>query len=308
MSRRGHHGPTDPESTALVQRHAHERTQPVGLELARIELPEAEVVAVAAGDFPTTLRRAFETAVELDREWTVTLDGDVLLLPGAGAAIRRIMTRMPARVGHADLLVQDRVAGQARSAGVRIYRTATMRAALQDGDWSGTLRPESHLLASLEPAIRPWSPSVLVGLHDHEQFLRDLFRTAFVMVRKKSEQREALVARWAADPSDEGRMLLAGARAAQRDDLPFAIDAARYAELAAEALTVAGLTEREPLAQVPDRSDLERGVPAAAQRLRHAGLAAEWIPRVWRKAGNGARGLTLLRYALEKTFEAARRR
>ena len=293
---------------ALVQRHAHERTQTAGLELARSELPEADVVSVTAGDFPTTLRRCFETAVELDHEWTVTLDGDVLLLPGSGRAIRRVMTRMPARAGHADVLVQDRVTGQARSAGVRIYRTATMRAALREGDWSGTLRPETHLLASLGPTIRPWSPSVLVGLHDHEQYLRDLFRTALVMARKKAGQRESLVARWAADPSDEGRVLLAGAEAALRDDLPFAIDAAAHVDLAAEFLASVGLEERAPLTATPAPTALERLVPAAAQRLRHAGLAAERIPSVWRKAGNGTRGLPLLRYAAGKTFDAALRR
>ena len=301
-------GVTAPGSMALVQRHAEERTQMVGLELARRELPEAEVATVAAGDFPTTLRRCFETAVALDHAWTVTLDGDVLLLPGAGQAIRRIIARMPSRAGHADALVQDRVTGLARSAGVRVYRTSTMRAALEIGDWSGTLRPESHLILSLPDSMAPWSPTVLVGLHDHEQYLRDLFRTSFVMMRKTPRERDRLVARWTGSTDDEDRVLLAGAEAALRDDLPFVIDASRYAELADEFLRETGIEEREPLTRVPDPSDLERLVPAAAQRLRHAGLAARWIPRVWRKAGNGARGLTLLRYALEKTFEAARRR
>ena len=301
-------GTAAPGSIALVQRHAEERTRAVGLELARRELPEAEAVAVAAGDFPATLRRCFETAVALDHEWTVTIDGDVLLLPGSGRALRRIIARMPSRAGHADALVQDRVTGLARSAGVRIYRTSTMRAALEIGDWSGTLRPESHLILSLPDSMAPWSPTVLVGLHDHEQYLRDLFRTSFVMMRKTPRERERLVARWTGSTDDEDRVLLAGAEAALRDDLPFAIDASRYAELAEEFLREAGIEERGPLTRVPDPSDLERRVPAAAQRLRHAGLAAEWIPRVWRKAGNGARGLTLLRYALEKTFEAARRR
>ena len=289
---------------ALIQRHAHERTQAVGLELARAELPEAEVVSVASGDFPTTLRRCFETAVALDHEWTVTLDGDVLLLPGSGRAIRRLMTRMPTRTGHADVLVHDRVTGQARSAGVRLYRTATMGAALREGDWSGTLRPETELMSSLLPAIPWWSPSVLVGLHDHEQYLRDLFRTALVMVWKKADQREALVARWAADPSDEGRALLGGADAALRDDLPFAIDAAAHRDLAEAFLASAGLEDRGPLTTAPEPTDLERLVPESAQRLRRAGLAAERIPNVWRKAGNGARGPALLRYALRKSLDA----
>ena len=296
------------DRVAIIQRHAHERTQAVGLALAEREFPGATVRAVAAGDFPTTLRRCFEEAVALDREWTVTLDGDVLLLPGAGAAIVRLIDRMPPRAGHADLLVQDRVTGEARSAGVRIYRTSTMRTALDIGDWSGVLRPETHLLASL-PGIAAWSPSVLVGLHDHEQYLRDLFRTAFVMVHKKAGQRDRLMALWRerAD-GDDDRALIAGAEAAERGDLPFAIDAERHSTLATQLLLEAGLTERSPLTATPHADELERLLPPSAHRLRRPGWAAEHLPRVWRKVGNGARGLPLARYAAERTVATLLRR
>ena len=224
---------------SVVQRHAHERTQAAGLDLAVREFPGAAVTAVAAGDFPATLRACFETALELDRPWTLTVDGDVLLLPGSGVAIRRLAARLPRRAGHLDLLVQDRVTGEARNAGVRLYRTSTMRAALREGDWSGKLRPETHLLESLQP-IGKWSPAVLVGLHDHEQYLRDLFRTALAMVRKKAHQRDRLIRLWSerADGPDDVA-LLAGAAAAARSGLPFVIDAAAYRELADYFLTCA---------------------------------------------------------------------
>lgn len=293
-------------SVAVIQRHAGERTQQAGLALAEEQFASAPVTAVAAGDFPTTLRACFETAVDLDRTWSVTLDGDVLLLPGAVTAIRRLIDLMPPDVGHADLLVLDRVTGEARSAGVRLYRTATMRAALEHGDWSGTFRPETHLLTSL-PGIVGRSPSVLVGLHDHEQYLRDLFRTAFVMARKKAHRIDRLVEFWRtrADGPDD-LALTAGATAAADPTLPFAIDATVHRELAAAFLSASGLAEKPPLAGTPRTEVLERAVPPAAQRLRHAGFRARHMPRVWRKAGNGVGGLSLLRYALEASIDAAR--
>lgn len=300
-------GPT-PDRVAVIQRHAHERTQQVGLALAEQEFPGAAVRAVAAGDFPTTLRRSFELAVELDLEWTITLDGDVLLLPGSGAAIMRLIGRMPRTAGHADLLVQDRVTGEARSAGVRVYRTATMRSALEHGDWTGSLRPETHLLASL-PGVVAWSPSVLVGLHDHEQYLRDLFRTAFVMFHKKARQRDNLLRLWRSRAGGhEDLALIAGAEAAERGDLPFVIDADRYSALAEQFLAEAGLTERPPLTAVPDPERLERLVPPSAHRLRRPGIAAMWMPRVWRKFGNGVRGIALVRYAARRTVATTLRR
>jgi len=297
-----------PDHVAVIQRHAHERTQEVGLALAVREFPGSTVHAVAAGDFPTTLRRCFELAVELDREWTVTVDGDVLLLPGSGRSILRLIRLMPHRAGHADLLVQDRVTGEARSAGVRVYRTATMRIALEDGDWSGVLRPETHLLESLA-GVESWSPSVLVGLHDHEQYLRDLFRTTLVMARKKAHQRERLLSLWRTRADgDDDRALIAGVEAAERSGIPFAIDAERSSTLAGTFLVAAGLTERPPLEAIPSPESLEALVPRSAQRLRRPGLPARYTPRVWRKLGNGVRGLPLARYAAERTMATVLRR
>jgi hypothetical protein len=295
-------------SVAVVQRHAHERTHQAGLELAAREFPDATIAAVAAGDFPTTLRRCFETAVELDREWTVTLDGDVLLLPGSGDAVLHLARRLPRRAGHAWFLVHDLVTSEARAAGVRLYRTATMASALERGDWSGRVRPETELLQSLH-GIEHRAPSVLVGLHDHEQYYRDLFRTAFVMARKKPAQREWLLRTWRARAAEpDFRALLAGAEASAASDGPLSFDAADYRELADAFLVGAGLTEKPPLTATPDPHDLERRVPAHALMLRRPGLAARRMPRVWRKAGNGVRGLTLARYALGRTVATALRR
>lgn len=294
-------------SFAVVQRHAHERTQGAGLELAAREFPGAAIATVAAGDFPATLRACFETAVELDRPWTVTLDGDVLLLPGSGAAIRALATRTPQVVGHLDLLVQDRVTGEARNAGVRLYRTSTMRTALAEGDWTGTLRPETHLLESLG-SIRGRTVALLVGVHDHEQYLRDLFRTAFVMVRKKAHQRERLVRLWEERAgSTDAAALLAGAQAAARSDVPFAIDASTTRALSDAFLSTAGLEEKGPLVAAPSDAALEALVPAAAHPLRRPSFAAVRMPNVRRKLGNGARGRTLARYALTRAVRTVRR-
>ena len=295
-------------SFAVVQRHADERTQVAGLETIAREFPGAAIAAVAAGSFPLTLRRCFEAAVELDREWTVTVDGDVLLLPGAGRAIMTLADRAPSTVGHVGLLVHDRVTREIRAAGVRLYRTATMQAALERGDWGGTLRPETELLASLDDVVA-WAPSVLVGLHDHEQYLRDLFRTAFVMVRKKAHQRDRLIALWRGRPDDPADMaLVAGALAAGRPELELTFAASDYRALSDAFLLAAGLEERAPLTEAPSPDLLEQLVPAHAQRLRRPGLAARRLPKVWKKAGNGVHGLALLRYALGRTIAVTLRR
>ena len=293
----------------MIQRHAHERTCDAGRTLIEREFADvdADVVQVAAGDFPTTLRRCFEQAVEIGNPWTVTVDGDVLLLPGAGAALGELAGHMPHRVGHADVLVHDKVTGMARSAGVRLYRTSTMATALAHGDWSGRERPETQLLASLDGVVA-WSPSVLVGLHDHEQYLHDLFRTAFVMAHKKAHQIVALRQRWVAQHDDVDFLaLIAGADAAARRELPTSFDSEAYRGHSDAFLAASGLAEKPALQATPSPEDLEGRVPAAAQMLRRPSLGARRLPAVWRKAGNGTRGVALARYTLRQTFERTRR-
>jgi len=288
---------------SVVQRHAYERTCDVGRVIIEREFVGADVVQVAAGDFPTTLRRCFESAVAIGNPWTVTVDGDVMLLAGAGAALRELADRMPRRAGHADVLVHDKVTGMARSAGVRLYRTSTMATALARGDWNGRERPETQLLASLD-GIVSWSPSVLVGLHDHEQYLHDLFRTAFMMARKKAHQIVALRERWVAQHDDVDFLaLIAGADAAARRELPTSFDTEAYRASSDAFLAASGLREKAALAATPSPQDLEGRVPAAAQMLRRPSLGARRLPGVWRKAGNGTRGVPLARYALRHTFE-----
>jgi len=295
-----------PVRWSVIQRHSNERTRDAGLSTISREFADAEVVQVAAGDFPTTLRRCFESAVDIGNPWTVTIDGDVLLLPGAGVTLAVLARRMSRSAGHADVLVHDKVTGEARSAGVRLYRTSVMARALDHGDWSGRERPETQLLASLEDVVA-WSPAVLVGLHDHEQYLHDLFRTAFIMARKKSHRIAAFRERWSALQADTDFVaLLAGAEAAERPELPTSFASEDYRSLSDEFLATSGLTEKPPLHPIPSWHELEAQVPPAAHLLRRPNLGARRLPAVWRKAGNGTRGLALARYALRRGFEHLR--
>jgi len=291
------------EGWSVIQRHAGERTRDAGWAIIAREFPGADIEQIAAGDFPATLRRSFEHAVDAGNPWTVTVDGDVLLLPGAGAALRVLSRRMPRHAGHADVLVHDKVTGEVRSAGVRLYRTVTMAVALERGDWGGRERPETQLLASL-PQVGAWSPSVLVGLHDHEQYLHDLFRTAFVMARKKAHRIAAYRQRWSALLDDpDFRALVAGSDAAASTDLPTSFATEDYRALSDAFLTAAGLPEKPPLSAAPGSAALEALVPAAARMLRRPSLGARRLPAVWRKAGNGVRGVALVRYALRQAAD-----
>jgi len=290
---------------SVIQRHAGERTRDAGLETIAREFPASDVAQIAAGDFPATLRRSFEHAVSIANPWTVTVDGDVLLLPGSGAALRELSRRMPGAAGHADVLVHDRVTGTVRSAGVRLYRTATMATALDRGDWSGRERPETQLLASL-PEVGPWSPSVLVGLHDHEQFLHDLFRTAFVMARKKAHGIAAYRQRWTEHGDDpDFRALLAGADAAADGDLPLSFASEDYRVLSDAFLATTGLMEKPPLGSPPGPEALAALVPTPARMLLRPSIGARRLPGVWRKAGNGTRGVALLRFAVDRAIDRA---
>lgn len=234
---------------ALVQRHAGERTQEVGLRLAAAQLPFTDVAAVHAGAFPQTLRRALETAVGFGADWTIMLDADVLVLPGALPRLVQLAMEYPQHHACVNACCFDRLTSTARSVGLRCYRTSLIPLALEQAGWEGQVRPETALLELLGRAGHPTSmTSLLCGVHDVEQYYRDLYRTAVVHgVKFRDRGAGRNIARWCTQDDHESRVLVAGAREGMALGR-VALDAERFRSGAETALAGLGLVERSPLA------------------------------------------------------------
>lgn len=268
-------------SVQVIQRHAFERTQRVGLSLARAAAPDSPVHAVNEGGFPSTFRAALELASASDADWTVMVDGDVLLLPDAIGRGLDLATRYPRDHFVVSGCVHDRLLGTVRHGGVRFYRTRLIPCALELEGWEGQIRPESTLIRLMgERGTPSATTALLAGMHDFEQYYRDLFRTAVVHAAKFSKRLDLNLARWARLAVDDPdfAVILEGALHGRRTG-EASLDRSDHLTAAAEALERLGLTEKAELpadAPLDPLGMAERGVV----RLRAATPLRRLLPEL----------------------------
>ena len=173
----------------VVVREAGERTADAARALAAAEVGAGNVASIREVPFAAALRRGLELGAEAGRRWTLCLDADVLLRPGAIADLVRAAEAARAqtpRLFGVSGQVADPLLGQVRIAGNSLYRTKHLPRALATGEFHAhKRRPETHLKRVMAHAGHPWREvGVRVGLHDDEQYFRDVFRTVFAHNRK----------------------------------------------------------------------------------------------------------------------------
>lgn len=250
----------------VVVREAGERTADAARALAAAEVGADRVASIREAPFAAALRRGLEIGVEAGRRWTLCLDADVLLRPGAigdlVAAAEAAAERDPMLLG-ASGQVADVLLGQMRVAGNSMYRTAHLPAALATGEFRASKRrPESYLKQVMRRSGHEWlAADVLMGLHDDEQYYRDVFRTAFTHERKHRRFVPYATRYWTRTEREnpDHRIALWGVRVSEmigehhhrpgpRENENVAIDVRGFAGNLDAILTPAGMTEKAPLA------------------------------------------------------------
>lgn len=243
----------DPAGVAdfhVVVRCSGERTESVARRLVRAQVESDEdISAVSEAPFEAALRAAYAAGIRAGRDWTITLDADVLL---EGSAIARLLEharQMPKHFLQLEGLVYDKLMGVYRQAGHRVYRTELLPAALREiPPTQSQLRPESSAVQRMGRLGHPSRyVSCVVGLHDHEQSYRDLYRKGVVHARKWSPLLPGLVRRcqqhMQADP--DFLVLLKGLWDGLVDPAPVSIDRRLFTASACEALRALGIGEKD---------------------------------------------------------------
>lgn len=246
----------------VVLRSAGERTEAASSARAVAEVGVGSVGRVREVPFALALRRGFEMGVEAGARWTLCLDADVLLRPGAVTELVRAAEAVPANAFGVTGVVADKLLGHVRVAGQHLYRTSLLARALGESSFDpARRRPETVVKKAMarsgHPTIRT---DVLMGLHDFEQSYADIFRKVFVHARKHERfmpTAERIWRRLGPDDPDYRVALVshAAARAIAaiegampgRQDENVRIDRSRFAENVDALLLPMGLAEKPPL-------------------------------------------------------------
>jgi hypothetical protein len=171
----------------VVVRSANERTTSVATRLACAQLQsDHDISVIAEVPFEAALRATYTIALDVGRKWTMALDADILLAPDAIAGLIRAAELMPPHYVQVQGRIWDKIIGTYRPAGPRIYRTELLKRALEYVPEAGSeIRPESYVLEQMGTLGHPSRRvSPILGLHDFEQYYRDLYRKSFVHAKK----------------------------------------------------------------------------------------------------------------------------
>jgi len=172
----------------LVVRSSDERTVEFSTKQLSNQFPKGNIQLVREQPFEVALRKCYEIGHQSRAKWLITLDADIFVLPGALQKLVAIAEEMPDYYFQTQGRIFDKIFGNYRPAGSRVYRVSLLGSAIKNMPEVGSeIRPET---ATLKRMSALGHPSRLVGLvtgiHDYEQFYCDLYRKAFVHGQKHS--------------------------------------------------------------------------------------------------------------------------
>jgi hypothetical protein len=205
------------EDVAVIVRECGERTSDAVVSLLT-HLTGGPVHRVSGRPFAQTLRRSLELGSRLERPWTLCIDADVLVLPDLAGLLDEAR-RLPIDTFEVQGLVLDKLLPSRRPAGNHLYRTALIPHALPLIPSGNVLRPEMETIHAMAARGFPYHQSrQLVGLHDFEQSLGDVYAKAHLHAQKHRQFEDDCLAIWAAlaDEDEDFEVALRAWRALDR--------------------------------------------------------------------------------------------
>ena len=239
------------QDTIAVIRGVGERTLPMCRALLEIQLPSERIHLASAVPFETTLEHCYEIGIASGAKWMLTVDADVLMFPGSVSTLIDAATEMPACYAQLEGRIFDKILGTYRQAGHRIYRTSILKTARQLIPDAGTaIRPEHETLQRLGKRGHPSRRiSEVIGLHDFEQYYKDLYRKSFVHAIKHYPKAREILQRCAKNREADTDFNII--RRAVHDGLEsteqISIDKSKFDSRSDVALRDLGLDEKQPL-------------------------------------------------------------
>ena len=232
----------------IVVRGVGERTQEVVIDLAKRLVGSDSVTFVTGTPFSETLKKSFEVSIARGLTWTFCVDADVLFLPESLVQLRRMAQVAPSHLFGIQGLVLDKFFGGLRPAGARLYRTELLSQALSyipSGEESK--RPETFVRRAMQRAGYEYiAQGVFVGLHDFEQYYRDIYRTAFFHAQKHGKYVPRLRPYWErmSDIDTDFAVALRGVGDGALVREVLGLDVKNFSDRADKALLDLGITEK----------------------------------------------------------------
>lgn len=238
----------------IVVRSVGERTEQACLKVLQKQIPNANIHVVHQSPFWKALEETYQIGLKENRQWTLALDADVVL---EAEAIEKLLSdaqnSAPTTFCVIGLLF-DVLLNTARPVGFHLYRTQFLEDALKHlQSVNLTIRPESGVVQKMKKQGFGYVQSnEIYGVHDAEQYYRDIYRKCFVHAQKNPDLVKSAKAYWIAHSEDnpDFRVALRAVEDAQRYTKQVQIDAkADFLRNVDQILAQMGLKEKPPLSE-----------------------------------------------------------
>lgn len=170
----------------VVVRSAGERTTQACKNLVINEISEEQVHIIQLTPFEEALRESYRIGLKSGREWLITIDADVLPRKGFMKKMAVFSSEVGKNVFSFKAMVYDQFFLKHRLAGFRVYRCSMLEEALTLVPANGQeIRPEQFTVNKMKQ--RGYKTKIfeyVVGLHDFEQYNKDIYRKAYFHATK----------------------------------------------------------------------------------------------------------------------------
>jgi len=183
----------------VVVRSIGERTEQVCKKIIIDSgVPKDSVFIVSERPFSLCMKKSFELGILQNKKWTFCCDADVLLKSNSLNDLISVANKQPDNVFEIQGYVLDKFFGGMRTAGNHLYRTSLLNQCMGYIPEEGVdIRPEYNMLKQMNKLGYPWVlVPVVMGLHDFEQYNKDIYRKSFVQSRKHLKFTDMFIPYW----------------------------------------------------------------------------------------------------------------
>ena len=171
----------------VVVRSVGERTEAACCHLLAQQFPKDNIFRVVnEAPHAAAFMKCLQVGMEQQRPWTLIVDADVLPLPSALAQLHALAVRAHPKILTVQGYVLCKYFGSIRPSGHNLFRTALLPKAIECVPDRPGLLPESETVANMATLGHPQIevPEIVIGLHDYEQYYRDICCKSFLQIRR----------------------------------------------------------------------------------------------------------------------------
>lgn len=173
-------------NVTVVIRHTNERTLDMCLKLLVSQVPLKNLYIISETPFSSAVTKTFEIGIDCDNDWTLAIDADIFVTNDCVDILVSVAENLEDYFFEIQGRILDKFYGVPRGGGPHLYRTKYLKEAIKFIPEEGTsLRPESDTYDKMaEIGYHYYFGKEVYGLHDYEQFYKDIYRKGFLHAKK----------------------------------------------------------------------------------------------------------------------------